>query len=780
MPDDGLPLVFDMLPFRGVLEKRDGNFSIISSPTFSIIDITQAASGVVQTAVAHGYSTGDQVLISGVGGMTEVNNPAIQPYNITVTAADMFEINVDTTGFGAYTAGGVVSKINYVGPIGIDTIANDAVGTVTTMANHNLTTGQQVFLLNARGTNVVNSETVFYTITVTGAMTFQLNINTTTWTHTQFTGGIFLPIQSLPTRQTSVFFKDLIAFTQNQAYLFDAAINQFNNISGATTWTANDSFFFWWMNYANSFWATNNFDPIRYYISGTTWTDFRPILFGISHTAALGGGIGIGAVAYGPFVVANPPIIPGTVVIQLSGGSTAALNERFTDDGLGVLTGSNGSSGTVVYSTGTIDITTLTPDPTNARTASITYDEEGDRLERALMIFPYKDRMVALNTTQGAGLVNNPIRVTYSQNGTPYVQAPVPSGLTFNAQAWRQDVPGRGGFLDAPTDERIISAGFVRDMLVVLFEFSAWRLRYTANEALPFVWERFNSQYGSESTYSAIGFDAGLLTVGRTGIILSDTNASRRIDEVIPDQVYQISNIDNSQRRVQGIRDFQRQVAYWTYPEAAATHYPNRTLVYNYLEKVWTLYRQMFTCFGQFRRDDTLTWGNAFTPWATEDSLWGAGDLASGFPIVVAGNRLGQVFGLDKRLTTDNDEPFNFLFFTKKFNPFFSQGQQCRSIYMYLLLAGTQSGEFIINHYVDENTSVPISTYTVSTGSLSGQEKVWRRVQLTAATAQYHQFEFRFSDSQFADAAISQQDIELFQIILEVEPAGRLNYGDLR
>ena len=53
-------------------------------------------------------------------------------------------------------------------------------------------------------------------------------------------------------------------------------------------------------------------------------------------------------------------------------------------------------------------------------------------------------------------------------------QAPVPSGLTFNAQAWRQDVPGRGGFIDAPTEERIISAGFVRDMLIVLFEFSTW------------------------------------------------------------------------------------------------------------------------------------------------------------------------------------------------------------------------------------------------------------------------------------------------------------------
>lgn len=775
LPDDGSPELFDMLPFRGVLEKRDGNVSLIRPPAISITNITNAANGVVTTAINHGYATGDQVLISGVSGMTQINNPAIQPFTITVTGLNTFQLNISTLAFGVYTLGGTVSRIAFTGPIGITNISNAANGVVTTSVNHNLTSGQVVFIQNVQGMTEVNSSTVPYIITVTALNMFQLNASTLAFGVYTSGGGVFQPIQGLKTRQTNTFFKDLIAFNESQAFLFDTTLNEFINISGTTTWTGDDTRFFWSMNYQGSFWATNNIDPIRYYISGTTWTDFRPILFGTTFTNEVLGNIAGAAVVFGPVAVANPPIIPGTVTVVIAAGAVQP-QVTLTDDGLGVLTSvTAGYTGTVNYTTGAITLAVIAD--ANARAVTVTYDEEGDRLERGLMIFPYKDRMIVLDTTEGAGLVEHPQRCRYSQNGTVYVTAPVPSGLTFNAQAWRQDVPGRGGFVDAPTEERIISAGFVRDMLIVLFEFSTWRLRYTSNEAIPFVWERVNSQFGAESTYSVIGFDQGILTVGRTGIVISDTNSVRRIDERIPDQVFQITNINNAQRRVQGIRDFQRQLAYWTFPQGDATRFPNRTLVYNYLENCWTIYRQMFTTFGQFRRDDTLTWGTALNTWGEEDSLWASGDLASGFPVVVAGTRLGEVVFFDRRLTTDFDGPFNFSYLTKKFNPFFAQAMQCKAIYMYLLIAGTSTGEFSIEHYIDESTTVPIATYTVSTAT-SGQEKVWRRVQLSAGQAQYHQFKFIFTQDQFEDTDISTQDIEIFQILLELAPAGRLNYGE--
>ena len=778
MPNDAFVESFDMLFFRGVIEKRDGYINLVAPIPVEISAITNAANGQVTTATNHGFATGDQVLIQDVGGMTELNNTAIQPYNITVTGLNTFLLNISTAAFGVYTTGGTVKHVATICGLAIQNIANNITGSVTTVVNHNLTTGQTVFIQNAQGMTQVNSLIVFYIITVTGVNTFDLNVDTTAFgVHVAFTGSVLGPIQGLEERISTAFFSDLIAFTQSQAYIFTSATNEFTNISGATVWTGDDSRFFWSMNYQGSFWATNNFDPIRYYITGTTWTDYRPILFGNTFTQTFGP-IAIGAVAAGPFVVANPPIIPGTVVIQLTGGSTAALNERFTDNGAGVLTGNNGSTGTVVYSTGTINITVLVPDPANARDAVITYDQEGDRLERALMIFPYKDRFIALDTSEGASFLEHPQRCRYSTNGTVYVTTPVPTGGVVDIQAWRQDVPGKGGFIDAPTQERIVTAEFVRDMLIVNFEFSSWRLRYTSNEAIPFTWERISSQLGAESTYSAVGFDEGFLSVGRTGVIISDPNQSKRIDEIIPDQVFQITNQNNAQRRVQGIRDFQRQVVYWTYPEGDNQHFPNRTLVFNYIDKNWTVYRQNFTTFGHFRRDDALTWGNAFNHWEDEDSTWGSGELSSGFPVVVAGNPFCQVFYLDRRITTDNEEPFNFSLVTKKFNPFIEQGMQCKAIYMNLLLSGTTLGEFTIEHLIDESESIPIATYTVSTNT-NGQDKVWRRVQLSAGTAQYHQFRFTFSAAQFADANIPDKDVEIFKILLELAPGGRLNYGTL-
>lgn len=488
------------------------------------------------------------------------------------------------------------------------------------------------------------------------------------------------PVQGLFLRQTVGFLKDLVAFNTTQVFLYNTATDVFDNISGATLWTGTDTDFFWSLNYQGSFWVTNNVDPIRYNISGTTWTNFTPIIDGI-----------------------------------------------------------------------------------------------GTTLNTALMIFGYKDRMVALSTTEGANQFRQ--RARWSQNGTSYVGAPVPTGFTADVDAWNEDVSGKGDYIDAPTSEAIVTAGFVRDVLVVIFEFSAWRLEYTGNQVFPFVWQRIHSSLGAESTYSVVTFDDGLLSVGRAGITLTDTNQQVRIDQIIPDQVYQISNVTNAQKRVHGTRDYQQQLVYWTYPRPDSETYPDKTLMYNYVENNWATFTQSFTTFGEFRRDDALIWGGADNEWQEEDSFWASGVLAAGFPSVVAGDRHGNVFRLDPSLGSDNGDGFDFDIMTKKFNPWINEGFQCKAIYMYLLLNGTDGGEITIEHYIDEgNTGLPVATYTVSSDS-NGQEKVWRRVALSAAVAQYHQFLFTLSDSQASDTNLSVKPMNIFHILLEVTKAGRLNYG---
>lgn len=71
----------------------------------TITAITQASPGNVTTGAAHGFITGDKVLIEDVTGMTEVNHNI---FTIIVIDPTHFTIGVDTSGFTAYTSGGVV------------------------------------------------------------------------------------------------------------------------------------------------------------------------------------------------------------------------------------------------------------------------------------------------------------------------------------------------------------------------------------------------------------------------------------------------------------------------------------------------------------------------------------------------------------------------------------------------------------------------------------------------------------------------------------------------
>jgi hypothetical protein len=85
---------------------------IVNTPT-TITGITNASPAVVHD-VAHGYSTGAEVFISGVQGMTQINGSY---YIVTVIDADHYSLTdiynnpIDTTSYGVYTSGGIAESI---------------------------------------------------------------------------------------------------------------------------------------------------------------------------------------------------------------------------------------------------------------------------------------------------------------------------------------------------------------------------------------------------------------------------------------------------------------------------------------------------------------------------------------------------------------------------------------------------------------------------------------------------------------------------------------------
>jgi len=262
----------------------------------------------------------------------------------------------------------------------------------------------------------------------------------------------------------------------------------------------------------------------------------------------------------------------------------------------------------------------------------------GTTLESAVIIVAFKDRLICLNTWEKTGATTSQFgnRCRFSQNGTPLISADV--------NAWREDIPGKGGFLDAPTKEQIVSCGFVKDRLIVYFEKSTWELSYTQNQVLPFVWQRLNSELGAESTFSAVPFDKVVLGIGSNGIHACNGSNVDRIDQKIPDEVFQISNQNEGIYRVCGIRDYFMQLAYWAFPDQVSKTYPNMMLVYNYLNGTWAQFEDGITAFGYYQPQSNLTWASWTSTWGESLAPWNSGQNELLYKEVLCGNQEGFTF----------------------------------------------------------------------------------------------------------------------------------------
>jgi hypothetical protein len=478
------------------------------------------------------------------------------------------------------------------------------------------------------------------------------------------------PVMGLKTReQFGINIQSLVAFDLTTSYEWNGTAFIPLVFSGTLTtalWNGADHDFFYTANYANAFWATNGKEGLH------GWNLSSPGTFtasaGVGNLATVnvlsaGNGVQVGDQVY--FInldaaVQNNAAILAVVTVAgnpftvratgLKASSTFTWTNGDSAKGMVLdasrnITGQDGIRYYGVLTNGTgwanynppVDITNV--------------------LAGALLIFPYRGYLVFLSTIEGNDQGTDPYtnRARWTQIGTPYYSEPVPSfpnlqGVDINAA--RDDLFGRGGATDAPTNEAIVAAAFIRDILVVYFTRSTWRLRFVNNAQNPFVWERVNVELGSDCTGSAIPFDKGLMAIGNRGIVISDGNDTQRFDEKIPDEIFQIRATNFGFQRVQGIRTFETKLNYWTFPDKENPDgtFPDKVLVFNYETKTWAFFDDCFTCFGYFYPSSSgETWAELTQPWSSYGTTaWNSGVSASGFETIVAGNQQGYVFKLEQ------------------------------------------------------------------------------------------------------------------------------------
>lgn len=467
-----------------------------------------------------------------------------------------------------------------------------------------------------------------------------------------------LPVMGLKTKENfGINDQTLIAFDTTESFEFASGTFSLLPSTMTTVWSGTDYQFFYTANYANAFWATNS----KAGLHGAT-------IINITQAAVAAGTPLVTTSAPHGFTVGQTVVFINVGdMVEINGlsaliTSTPAANTFSIDIDTSAFTGytSNGFALNSSISVTGQDGIRFYSDSLTSGVGWVNYNppvDTNNALVGALLIFAYRGYLVFLNTQEGneQGINTFVNRARWTQIGTPYYSEPVPNvnstqGVDVNAA--RDDLFGRGGANDAPTDQPIVGAGFVRDTLIVYFSRSTWILRFVNNAQNPFIWERVNVELGSDCTGSTVIFDQGMMAISNRGMVIGDTNGTRRIDEKIPEEIFNIRQSNFGFQRVQGIRSFDNKLNYWTIPSDRNPDgtYPDELLVLNYDTMTWAKFDDVFTCFGYYYpvSDVVETWADLTDPWSSYgDLLWESGNSSDGFETIVAGNQQGYVVQLE-------------------------------------------------------------------------------------------------------------------------------------
>lgn len=607
IPEDAFPNMLNAFVFRGRVERKDGYYNL-----GRLTRVLTTVSGTNLSAGGAGVVTYN--LITALGLTLISPNMQIQPITAVITiGAPISQTLTDILGTGVLTLTGA-------GPI-TSSVINYATSTIA------------ITFSGAAASSAVTISLSYYpTLPVMGICTRETS--------------------SSSSFQTNLF--QTVFFDMTYAYQYTAGTFSELPSTLPTTWHGTDTQFFWSTNFqrdsANKdlFWVTNNNPALQgfsvtlfaNYVAGTPSTvqvtaagntfQVNDIVYfaGLSGTGAPNNGLsGEVTVAGNPFTISNDA---GVVFTNgaVSSGVAISSNHNVSTTGDGIR-----------YYDGT------TWNNFNPMTNLLNV------VCGCLILLPYKDRLVLLSTVEGSSpnlstATYNRQRCRWSQNGSVL-------DLTLG---WRDDIIGRGGFVDAPTGEAIISAGFIKDQLIVYFERSTWQLVYTGNEVLPFVFQRINAELGAESTFSAVTFDNGLVAFGNVGVHACNGVQTGRIDQQIPDEIYNIHTMNNAgtaddgPKRTFGVRNFLNECAYFSYANAepntkdtAKISFPNRMMIYNYRNETFSFFDDNATCLGYFQKASNLQWQNVTWTWDEWLSPWSSGFIEGGIPNICFGNQQGFI-----------------------------------------------------------------------------------------------------------------------------------------
>lgn len=382
-----------------------------------------------------------------------------------------------------------------------------------------------------------------------------------------------------------------------------------------------------------------------------------------------------------------------------------------------------------LYMTNNIDPLTLF-DGTNLSRPILYTDSAHDQfITTAQDVKVYKQRLLL-------------IRPTYSVDGVQ--NQTIAWSAIFNPTNFEQDISGNGGFLAAPTGDTIVSAEFIRDVLVVFFSASTWIFRFTGNAFEPFRWDQVNNSKNTNAPYGSVSYDQRTTSIGNTGLIACDGVNVQRYDIPIID--YYQTNFSENYYEQSFSQRYDNLNQTWTFYVSNSTPYPlvggvapgsDSAVVYNFIEDTWSTYKWPvpMTCLGLFNKTGTETWADLMQAWEDTDATWDSYAAQKDAIIMLGGDTTGNVYLMDDtNAVTDNGTSIIPDIVTTRWNPIIDVGQKTQFGYIdiYYLIASvdpTSPIDVTLNFYIDNSDNYQLQKTLTLDGPVNS-EYAWKRIYI--------------------------------------------------
>ena len=238
---------------------------------------------------------------------------------------------------------------------------------------------------------------------------------------------------------------------------------------------------------------------------------------------------------------------------------------------------------------------------------------------------------------------------------TPRRQGVLYSGIRDSAGNGDKFNVSGSGLIQFSTSALITGVEIVAETLNVLMEDGARILEITTDAFNPYRLRNVSALEGTDAPFSSVSRGNVAVSIGREGILQNDTRESLRIDNKIPNFVYDSIEVSKFDLIYGGFDRINSQFL-WSYVKAASgDSTQNKVLVRNYEEGTWSTYDMRISVIADTNIGQNLNWNQisasdahpTWGRWDTTEEIWSKIGLGADVKKTLVGDDLGFIYEMN-------------------------------------------------------------------------------------------------------------------------------------